>query len=268
MTERKRLTTMDIKGHKNKSKLVCLTAYDYSMARLLDQAGIHIALVGDSLGMTVLGYQNTLPVTMDDMVRHSAAVVRGTKRALVVGDMPFLSYTNPEQALENAGRFIQEAGVQAVKLEGGTTRVGVIEALIANGIPVMGHIGLTPQSVHTLGGFKVQGGSETAAQRIIDDALALEKAGVFALVLECIPPSLAKHITAALSIPTIGIGAGPSCDGQILVTHDMLGWYHDLLPRFTKHYANLGQEFLQAVQNYKKEVEDGKFPAKEHCYGE
>jgi 3-methyl-2-oxobutanoate hydroxymethyltransferase len=260
-------TTSRIKALKGKGKVVCLTAYDYTTAKLLDEAGIHIALVGDSLGMTVLGYRTTLPVTMDDMLHHTAAVARGAKQAMVVTDMPFMSYqVSIAQGLENAGRCIKEAGADGIKIEGGAFRVPLVEALMANGIPVMGHIGLTPQSIRALGGYKVQGKLPEDAAKLKDDALALDKAGVFSLVLECVPADLAREISKSISAPTIGIGAGPDCDGQVLVVHDILGLYGELTPKFVKRYANLSPEIKKALETFKKEVEDGTFPSEEHCY--
>ncbi len=260
-------TVTRIRNRKGKGKIVSLTAYDYATARLVDEAGIHLIIVGDSLGMTVLGYESTIPVTMDDMRHHTAAVMRGVKRALVVADMPFLSFqVSVEQAVDNAGRLIKEAGADAVKIEGGAFRAPVVRALVENGIPVMGHIGLTPQSVRAMGGYKVQGRSEEDAQRLKEDAAALEEAGIFSLVLEGIPAGLAAGITSAISIPTIGIGAGPDCDGQVLVIHDLLGMSGDFQPRFVKRYANLGDDMRLAFEAYRREVEDGTFPGEEHCY--
>ncbi len=260
-------TTTRIKGLKGKEKVVCLTAYDYASAGLLDAAGIHIALVGDSLAMTVLGYESTLPVTIDQMLHHTAAVSRGVENALVVADMPFLSYqVSIEEGVENAGRFLKEAGADAVKIEGGAFRAPLVEMLIANGIPVMGHIGLTPQSIHAFGGYKVQGKEAPEAEKLIADAKALDKAGVFSLVLECVPANLATEISEAISTPTIGIGAGPGCDGQVLVMHDLLGLYGEFKPKFVKRYAELGDEMRKAFEAYKKDVEDGTFPGPEHSF--
>jgi 3-methyl-2-oxobutanoate hydroxymethyltransferase len=267
MTEPVQWTAPRIQALKSKGKIVSLTAYDFSTARLVDEAGIHLVLVGDSLGMTMLGYENTLPVTMEAMIHHTAAVSRGVKHALVVADMPFLSYqVSAEQALLNAGRFIKEAGADAVKIEGGAFRTSTIRALVQNGIPVMGHIGMTPQSIRSMGGYKVQGNTSEAARQILDDAKAIEVAGVFAMVLEAIPANLAGNITAAVSVPTIGIGAGPNCDGQVLVIHDILGLYGEFKPKFVKRYADLGAEMKNAFAQYKKEVEDGSFPGPEHSY--
>ncbi len=256
-----------IRKLKGKGKIVSLTAYDYSTAQLVDEAGINLIIVGDSLGMTVLGYDSTIPVTMDDMVHHTRAVMRGVTSALVVADMPFLSYqVTPDQAVDNAGRLIKEAGADAVKIEGGAFRADTVRHLIANGIPVMGHIGLTPQSVRAFGGYKVQGRTGAGADQLKADAIALAEAGVFALVLEGIPADLAVDITASVPVPTVGIGAGPGCDGQVLVVHDMLGMYAKFTPKFVKRYAELGGTMRHAFTSYKQEVEDGTFPADEHCY--
>jgi 3-methyl-2-oxobutanoate hydroxymethyltransferase len=262
-----RWTASRIKAAKGGPKLVCLTAYDYTTARLMDESGVQLILVGDTLAMTMLGYETTLPVTMREMLHHAAAVVRGTRTALVVADMPFMSYqASVEQALRNAGRFIKSAGAGAVKLEGGRLRVPVVRALTANGIPVLGHIGLTPQSIREVGGYKVQGKETEEARRLLDDALAIEEAGAFAVVLECVPAALGAGITQALRIPTIGIGAGPRCDGQILVTHDLLGLYPDRQPKFVKQYARLGDEMRKAFEAYRRDVEEGRFPAAEQSY--
>lgn len=248
-------------------KLTMLTAYDYSTAQLVDKADIDGILVGDSLGMVMLGYDSTLPVTMQDMIHHTAAVSRGATHALVVGDMPYMSYhLSPQQAVENAGRFIQEGGAQAIKLEGGAKFCPEIEAITRASIPVMGHLGLTPQSINAFGGFKVQGKSEDAAQQIVDDARALEAAGAFAVVLECIPAKLAAFITEHISIPTIGIGSGANCDGQILVYQDMLGMYSDFTPKFVRRFANVGNAMTQAFKDYRHAVCEGEFPAQEHEY--
>jgi 3-methyl-2-oxobutanoate hydroxymethyltransferase len=242
-------------------KIAMLTAYDAMMARLLDCAGIDVLLVGDSLGMVLLGFETTLPVTLDAMVHHTAAVSRGAKRALIVADMPFLSYqvTVPE-ALRNAGRLVQSGGANAVKIEGGQAVVETTARLVEIGIPVMGHLGLTPQSVNRLGGFRRQAKSEEDAQRLIEDAKALEEAGVFAIVLESIPAELARTVTAQLSIPTIGIGAGPHCDGQVLVSYDALGLTEYSAPSFAKRYAQLGEAISEAARTYAQEVRDGQFP--------
>lgn len=252
---------------KRKEKLSMLTAYDYSTAKLIDAAGINAILVGDSLGMTMLGYENTLSVTMEDMIHHTAAVTRGTKDTLVVADMPFMSYqTSVYDAVFNAGRLIKEGGAQAVKLEGGTEFCDHIRAIVNASIPVMAHLGLTPQSIHALGGFKVQGKEEAAAQKLLDSARAVEKAGAFAVVLECVPEKLAARITQELSIPTIGIGAGAGCDGQVLVYQDMLALFTDFKPKFVKHFAHIGEAMTQAFQEYDKEIKEGTFPAKEHTF--
>ena len=248
-------------------KLTMLTAYDYSTAKLLDDAGIDCLLVGDSLGMVMLGYEDTLRVTMDDMIHHCKAVARGTKRALIVGDMPFLSYhISVEDSVRNAGRLIQEGSAHAVKLEGGRDVIDKVRAIVKAQIPVMGHLGLTPQSVNMFGGFKVQGKSEEQARRIIEDALLLQEAGVFAIVLECVPELLAKLITERLQIPTIGIGAGKYCDGQVLVVQDMLGMYSDMKPKFVKQYAGLSHVIKDAVQMFAKEVQQGEFPEQAHTF--
>jgi 3-methyl-2-oxobutanoate hydroxymethyltransferase len=246
---------------KGKERIGMLTAYDFPSARVVDGAGADIILVGDSLGMVVLGYPDTLSVTVDDMLHHTRAVARGVTRALVVGDMPYLSYhVNVEESVHNAGRFIQ-AGAQAVKIEGGKpTRIKTIEAILDAEIPVMGHIGLTPQSVNALGGFKVQGKGTEEARRLIDEAVALEQAGCFALVLECVPSELAAFITEHVSIPTIGIGAGLSCDGQVLVLHDLLGLYEGHTPKFVRRYATLAGDMRQAVGCFLSDVREGRFP--------
>ncbi len=248
-------------------KISMLTSYDYSTAGLVDQAGLDMILVGDSLGMVVLGYENTLAVTMDDMVHHTRAVVRGTQNAMVVADMPFLSYhVSTEEAVRNAGRFIQEGGAQAVKLEGGVERVEAVKAILDAQIPVMGHIGLTPQSVNQFGGFKVQGKDLETARKLLRDAQALDKVGVFSIVLECVPSALAKKITEEVSVSTIGIGAGPDCDGQVLVINDMLGMFSGHIPKFVKKYVNLQPLIMEALKSYKKEVEEGSFPGPEHGF--
>lgn len=248
-------------------KLTMLTAYDYSTAKLIDEAGINSILVGDSLGMVCLGHEDTLSVTMEDMIHHGKAVTRGAKNALVVIDMPFMSYqTSVYDAVVNAGRLIKESRAQAVKLEGGLEVCDKIEAIVKASIPVMAHIGLTPQSVNTFGGFKVQGKDEDAAKRLIEEAIAVEKAGAFAVVLECVPAKLAKIISEKISIPTIGIGAGAGCDGQILVYQDMLGMYSDFTPKFVKTYENLGEKMNSAFKKYIDEVKDGVFPDEEHSF--
>ena len=248
-------------------KLTMLTAYDYSTAKIIDEAGINGILVGDSLGMVCLGYEDTLSVTMEDMIHHTKAVSRGVKNTLVVADMPFMSYqTSVYDAVVNAGRLIKEGRAHVVKLEGGIEVCDKIEAIVKASIPVMAHIGLTPQSVNAFGGFKVQGKDEEAAKNLIEAALAVEKAGAFAVVLECVPAKLAAIITEKLSIPTIGIGAGAECDGQILVYQDMLGMYSDFTPKFVKKYENLGEKMDIAFKKYIEEVRDGVFPAEEHSF--
>lgn len=262
------VTTTDLKKMKKDSqKIAMVTAYDYPAAKLADQAGIDIILVGDSLGMVVLGYDTTLPVTVEDMVHHSKAVSRAVKRAFVVTDMPFLSYHGSwESTLRNAGKIIQEGNAKAVKLEGGREMADTITRLTQAGIPVMGHIGLTPQSVNQLGGYKVQGKDLDAAKRLIEDAKILENAGCFSIVLECIPGGLAELISKEVSIPTIGIGAGAKCDGQVLVFHDMLGFGGDHYPKFVKKYATIGTSIEEAIRQFSKEVKDGSFPSEEHSY--
>jgi 3-methyl-2-oxobutanoate hydroxymethyltransferase len=257
-----RLTIEAIRDSKRRGeRLPMLTAYDYSTARLLDEAGIPLLLVGDSLAMVMLGHPTTLPASMDDMLRHTQAVVRGTRRALVVADLPFLSYqASPEQALRNAGRLLKEGGAQAVKLEGGAPVVASVARLVETGIPVMGHLGLTPQSVNQLGGFRIQGRTATAGARLLSDALALEAAGAFALVLEGIPTELAALVTARLAIPAIGIGAGAGCDGQVQVLHDILGLYPDFAPKHARRYAELGAALQDAVRRYAADVTAGGFP--------
>ena len=245
-----------------------LTAYDATMARLLDQSGIDVLLVGDSLGMVILGHDTTIPVTLEAMIHHSRAVTNGAKRALVVADMPFLTYqVSVEEAVRNAGRLIQEGGVAAVKMEGGLAVTPAVQRLGEIGIPVMGHIGLTPQSVHRLGGFRMVGKTDTEAGRLIEEARALEQAGAFAVVLECMPEEVAAAITSELKIPTIGIGAGPHCDGQVLVSYDAFGLYDAVAPRWMKRYATLGAQLVAAAKEYIAEVQDGRFPAREHSAG-
>lgn len=242
-----------------------ITAYDYSFAKLFDEAGVNAILVGDSVGMVCLGYEDTLPVTMDDMIHHTAAVARGAKNALVVADMPFMSYqTSVYDAVKNAGRLIKEGRAQCVKLEGGHEVVPQIKAIVDASIPVMAHLGLTPQSVNAFGGFKVQGKSSYAAQKLMDEARAVEAAGAFAVVLECVPAKLAKKVSESITIPTIGIGAGNGCDGQVLVYQDMLGLFSDFTPKFAKKFADVGAIVKEAVGQYISEVGDGSFPAAEH----
>ena len=263
---RKKVTTLSLRKKKVRGEPISmLTAYDYPTALAIDQAGIDSILVGDSLGMVVLGYENTLPVTMDDMLHHCRAVARGAKYAMLIGDMPFMSYqVSTEGAVRNAGRFLQEAGMDAVKLEGGRERLDAIHAIISAGIPVQGHLGLTPQSVHQFGGFKPQGKTADAAQRLLEDAFRLQEAGCFSLVLESVPARLATLVSERLDIPTIGIGAGAGCDGQVLVTHDMLGLFERFTPRFVKKYAHLHQEMKTSFAAYKHDVERKTFPAEEH----
>ena len=261
-------TAVTFKQAKEKNeKLTMLTAYDYSTAKIIDEAGINGILVGDSLGMVCLGYEDTLSVTMEDMIHHTKAVSRGVKNTLVVADMPFMSYqTSVYDAVVNAGRLIKEGRAHVVKLEGGVEVCDKIEAIVKASIPVMAHIGLTPQSVNAFGGFKVQGKDEEAAKNLIEAALAVEKAGAFAVVLECVPAKLAAIITEKLSIPTIGIGAGAQCDGQILVYQDMLGMYSDFTPKFVKKYETLGEKMNIVFKKYIEEVKDGIFPAEEHSF--
>jgi len=263
-----RISLNQIKEMKQKGeKIAMLTAYDYPTAKIVDEAGIPLILVGDSLGMVVLGYESTIPVTMEEMLHHTKAVVRGTKQAMVIGDMPFMSYhISDNDALRNAARFIQEGGAQAVKLEGGLTVMEKVMRIVGCGIPVMGHIGLTPQSIHQFGGFKVQGKTPEAAARLVEDALALEEAGAFAIVLETIPAQLAQIITARVSIPTIGIGAGIHCDGQVQVISDILGSYTDFVPKHAKQYAKLADIISKAVTQYHSEVKAGTFPTAKQSY--
>jgi len=261
------MTIPEFQRHKrDKKKLIVVTAYDALFTRIVEQAGIETILVGDSLGVVVQGKANTLSVTMDDMLYHTKLVAGAAQRALVIGDMPFMSYqASQEDARRNAGRFLQ-AGAQAVKLEGGAAVVAQVAAMTDIGIPVMRHLGMTPQSVHVLGGYKVQGKGKDQATTLIEDAKALEEAGAFALVLEAIPAQLAKTITHSVSIPTIGIGAGPHCDGQVLVLYDLLGLFDDFVPKFVKPYAHLKADALQALRRYKEEVEQGKFPSDSESY--
>jgi 3-methyl-2-oxobutanoate hydroxymethyltransferase len=263
VTDTKRVRLPDLEAKKRRGeKIAMLTAYDFTMARLLDRAGVDLLLVGDSLGMVLLGYETTLPVTLDAMVHHTRAVSRGTERALVVADMPFMTYqVSAEEALRNAGRLIQEGGAAAVKLEGGGASVMVAARLVEAGIPVMGHLGLLPQHVHQLGGFRQQARLEADAEQLLADAQALEEAGAFAVVLESIPASVAAAVTADLQIPTIGIGAGPDCDGQVLVSYDMLGLSQDGVPPFVRRYADLGAQTTAAAKAYAEDVRAGRFPA-------
>ena len=262
-------TAVTFLDHKQKGeKISMLTAYDYSTAKLVDQAGIDGILVGDSLGNVMLGYEDTLSVTVEDMIHHGAAVARGVKNALVVIDMPFLSYqTSVYDAVKNAGRLVKEGHAGAVKLEGGKEFAPQIRAITAASIPVMGHLGLTPQSIHTLGGYRVQGKTEAAAQKLLEDALAVEEAGAFALTLECVPAKLAQLITQKLSIPTIGIGAGAGCDGQILVYQDMLGMFNDYTPKFVKRFAEVGEVMKNAFAEYNRQVKEGSYPDEAHSFG-
>jgi len=260
-------TASRIAGTKGKEKLACLTAYDYATARLIDEAGIPLILVGDSLAMTMLGYATTLPVTLEEMLHHTRAVTRGVSRALVVADMPFMSYqASGDEAVANAGRFIKDGGAGAVKIEGGAFRAALVARLAENGIPVLAHIGLTPQSILETGGYRVEGRGADDAARLLADARALDEAGAFALVLECVPAGLGAEITKSVGIPTIGIGAGKHCDGQILVVHDLLGLHAELAPKFVKRYAALGEEMSRAFGEYKREVEGGAYPTDEHSY--
>lgn len=266
MTE-KRITITDIIKMKGEGKKIAMiTAYDYPFAKLVDEAGVDIILVGDTLGMVVLGYETTLPVDMETMMHHTRAVCRGAKRALVVADMPFMSYqVSLESAMDNAGRLMKETGAGAVKLEGGERVRDSIRAMVEAGIPVMGHVGLTPQSIHGFGGFKVQGRGE-AAERVMKDALAVQEAGAFSIVLEAVPRELGKKISQELRIPTIGIGGGPDCDGQVLVLHDLLGIFEEFVPRFVKRYANIAGQTREAVSKYVDEVRSGAFPTDKESY--
>ena len=266
--ERKKVTIPDLQNKKREGKkITMLTAYDYPMARLVDDAGIDMVLVGDSLGMVVLGYESTVPVTMDEMIHHSKAVRRGTKYAFLVGDMPFMSYqVSKEEAVRNAGRFMKEAGCDAVKLEGADEVLDATIAIINAGIPVLGHIGLTPQTISKLGGFKIQGKTAKAAKNFIEQALKLERAGCFGIVLECVPDLVAKLITEKLSIPTISCGGGVYCDGQVLVTNDMVGLFDRFVPKFVKQYIKLSPLILDAFKKYKDDVERKVFPDKEHSF--
>lgn len=260
-------TTSLLKKKQASQKITMLTCYDYSTAKIMNEVGIDILLVGDTLAMVVLGYETTLPVTMDEMLHHVKAVKRGNSRALLVADMPYLSYQiKPSEAVRNAGRFLKVGGAEAVKIEGGNEMAITIKAMLNADIPVMGHIGLTPQAVHKMGGFKVQGREQRAAQKLKADALSLQEAGVFALVLEGIPWQLGQEITESLTIPTISCGAGKYCDGQVLVTHDLLGMFADFTPKFAKKYADVGKIMRKAFQQYKQDVESGKFPDKKHSY--
>jgi 3-methyl-2-oxobutanoate hydroxymethyltransferase len=262
------VTIRDIRAFKERGeRFTMLTAYDALSARLLDEAGIPLILVGDTLGMVMLGHSSTLPVTMDDMVHHTSAVVRGTTNSFVIGDMPFMSYqASIDDGIRNAGRFLKEAGAHAVKLEGGSRVVELVARLTDSGIPVMGHLGLTPQSIHQFGGYRVQGKTDEQAHRIVQEAKDLEAAGIFALVLEAVPAGVAKEVTSSLQVPTIGIGAGPDCDGQVLVWHDFLGITPGKLPRFVKKYAELGEEITKAASEFAREVAERTYPGPEHVY--
>jgi 3-methyl-2-oxobutanoate hydroxymethyltransferase len=260
------ITIRDLRSFKERGeRFIMLTAYDFPTARILDHAGVPVILVGDSLANNILGYETTLPVTMDEMLHHTRAVARGARNALIVGDMPFLSYqTSVEEGIRNAGRFLKEGGAHAVKVEG--PKLELAAALVDMGIPVMGHLGLTPQSVHAMGGYRVQGRTEEDARRLLDDAQAMDKSGIFSLVLEGVPAALASHITSSVAVPTIGIGAGPACDGQVLVLTDLLGMGTGSYPKFVKPYADLNAEITRAVSAFRDEVERGVFPDEEHSY--
>ncbi|MFO0591261.1 MAG: 3-methyl-2-oxobutanoate hydroxymethyltransferase [Polyangiaceae bacterium] len=261
-----KVTVPEIRSRKGGPPIAMVTAYDFTMARLLDEGGADILLVGDSLGMVVQGHTTTLPVTVEEICYHGRAVVRGTRRAHVVGDLPFMSFqVSPIQALENAGKLMKDGCYESVKIEGGEEIAEHVRRIVAAGIPVMGHVGLTPQSVHAMGGFKVQGKGD-AAERVVNDARALEEAGCYAVVLEAIPPDLAEEVTASVSIPTIGIGAGPHCDGQVLVCYDLLGMYRDLKPKFAKRFAEVGDQIVGAVRAYVDEVQAHTFPGAEHSF--
>jgi 3-methyl-2-oxobutanoate hydroxymethyltransferase len=266
--ERKKVTISDLMAKKEKGRRISmLTAYDYPTAQMVDQAGIDTILVGDSLGMVVLGYTSTVPVSMEEMIHHTKAVTRGTTYAFVIGDMPFMSYqTGVEKATENAGRFMKEGGCDAVKLEGGSEVAPIVKAIVTAGVPVCGHIGLTPQTATQLSGFKVQGKDAESARDLIESAKDLEKAGAFMIVMECMPDILASRITRELSIPTIGIGAGKDCDGQVLVYHDLVGLFERFTPKFVKQYIKLGPMIVDALIEYKREVEEGLFPGEEHTF--
>lgn len=268
MSTRARITVQTLIDMKRRGdKIVVLTAYDYATARLEDEAGVEVILVGDSVGMVLLGYENTLPVTVDEMVHHVKAVSRARPRALVVGDLPFMSYqAGPEDAVRSAGRLVKEGGAEAVKVEGGRRVEAPLRAIVDAAIPVMGHVGLTPQSVHQFGGYRVQGRDAAAAERIVDDAKFLEQCGCFSMVVEGVPWKLAERITHSVSIPTIGIGAGPHCDGQVLVVNDLLGVDDAFTPRFVKRYASLGAEMARAFAAYAADVKAGRFPDLDHSY--
>ena len=268
MSKKRQVTTTTLRRMKaDGERITMVTAYDATMAKLVDRGGADAILVGDSLGMVIQGRDNTLAVTLDDIIYHTRAVVRGAERAHVVADMPFMTYqADPTEAVRNAGRLIKEGGAQSVKIEGGRTHMAIVERMVQAGIPVMGHVGLTPQSVHAMGGFKVQGRDAENARRILEDARALEAAGCYAIVLEGVPVELARMITDSLDIPTIGIGAGAACDGQVLVIYDLLGMFDDFVPKFVKQYAQMGTGIAEAVAQYRDEVRDGSFPAEEHTF--
>ncbi len=265
----RKVTVPEIRGRKGGAPIAMVTAYDYTMARLLDEGGADVLLVGDSLGMVIQGHQTTLPVTLEEICYHGRAVARGARRAHVVGDMPFMSYqVSATQAVENAGKLLKEGAFESVKLEGGEEIAEHVRRIVAAGIPVMGHVGLTPQSVHAMGGFKVQAKSDEAIERLLEGARAIEEAGAYAIVLEAIPPDVAAEVTAALSIPTIGIGAGPRCDGQVLVCYDLLGMYPELQPKFAKRFAEVGEQIIKATREYVSEVNEHTFPGPEHSFKE
>jgi 3-methyl-2-oxobutanoate hydroxymethyltransferase len=266
--DRKKVTILDLMGKKKDGKKISmLTAYDFAMASFIDQVGIDMVLIGDSLGMVVLGYDSTVPVTMDEMIHHCKAVRRGTRYAFLVGDMPFMSYNiSREEGIRNAGRFLKEAGCDAVKLEGGLEVAATVQAIVQAGIPVVAHIGLTPQTAGKLGGFKVQGKDLASAQELLDAAVAMEQAGACSIVMECIPDKLAGLISRSVKIPTIGIGAGPECDGQVLVTNDLLGLFEKFTPKFVKQYVKLFPKIKETIAVYRQEVEGGLFPGPEHCF--
>ncbi|MFQ6058160.1 MAG: 3-methyl-2-oxobutanoate hydroxymethyltransferase [Anaerolineae bacterium] len=268
MSERKKVTLPDLMEMKRQGrKITMITAYDYPTAVLVDRAGIDIVLIGDSMAMTVLGYPTTLPATMDEMIAHSRAVTTGCKHSFILGDMPYMTYQpSIEMAVRNAGRFMAEAGCDGVKLEGGITMADRVEAIARAGIPVMGHLGLTPQSMSMLGGFKVQGKDALMAKRIVDDAAALEEAGAFAILLECVPAKVSKLITERAGIPIISIGAGPDCDGQLLIFHDMFGLYPAFTPKFAKQYADVAEVILDGLNRYVEDVQEGRFPEPKHCF--
>jgi 3-methyl-2-oxobutanoate hydroxymethyltransferase len=263
----RKVTVPEIRAKKGGVPIAMVTAYDFTMARLFDEGGADVMLVGDSLGMVVQGHATTLPVTVEEICYHGRAVARGARRAHVVGDMPFMSYqVSPVQAVENAGKLMKDGSFESVKLEGGEEIADHVRRIVAAGIPVMGHVGLTPQSVHAMGGFKVQGKGDDAAERVLDAARAIEQAGAYAIVLEAIPPDLAEEITRMVSVPTIGIGAGPACDGQVLVCYDLLGMYPDLKPKFAKRFAEVGQQIIDATKGYVDEVQARSFPGPEHTF--